>query len=268
MKKEFSPKVSILISVYNGEATLDKCLKSLLVQSYQNFEVICVDDDSRDNSFKKMNEWLGKFGSDRFFILKNKENLGLTKSLNLAIEKASGEYMARIDADDFWDKNKLEKQIGFLKNHPEIGILGSNFINAYKNGKSKYFMMDEDDIQIRKRIFRKNPFSHSCVIAQLDLIRNAGKYDENLRYGQDYELWLRCLPLTKFHNFQDFLCTRTIGTGDSLKKQKQQMLQGIKTKIKYIKKYGYNPINYIFILEPLIIYLSPEIIKKIKRKLT
>jgi len=266
MKKSFFSKVSILISVYNGEETLDECFKSILEQSYRNFEVICVDDNSADNSPKKIAEWQEKIGPERFFLIKNKENLGLTKSLNLAIDNAHGEFVARIDADDFWDKEKLEKQLSFLEAHPEIGIMGCNFFNVYQNGKKKSFTTYETDDIIKRNIFKKNPFSHSCIVARLDLIRKAGKYDEDIRYGQDYELWLRCLPLTKFHNLQELLCTRIIGTGDSLKKQKQQMLQNMKTKMKYIKKYRYGLRNYIYLIEPLVIYLTPEAIKKIKRR--
>jgi len=267
MKEAFLPKVSVLISVFNNEKTLERCLESIFSQSYRDFEVVCVDDGSSDESPEIISRWDEKIGPDRFFLIKNKKNLGLTKSLNLAIEKARGKYMARIDADDFWEKEKLEKQITFLESHPEVGILGCNFANVYKNGKKKYFTTDETDATIRKNIFKKNPFSHSCVVARLDLMRKVGGYDDAVRYGQDYELWLRCLSFTKLHNLQEFLCTRIIGTGDSLKKQKQQMLQNMKTKLKYIRKHKYSLLNYIYLVEPLIIYLMPEAIKRIKRKL-
>jgi len=266
MKEAFLPKVSVLISVFNNEKTLDRCLESIFSQSYRDFEVVCVNDGSSDTSLEIIGRWAEKIGPDRFFLIKNSENIGLTKSLNLAIEKARGEYMARIDADDFWNKTKLEQQVAFLESHPEVGILGCNFANVYKNGKEKYFTTDETDAAIRKNIFKKNPFSHSCVVARLDLVRKTGGYDEAIRYGQDYELWLRCLPFTKFHNLQEFLCTRIIGTGNSLKKQKQQMSQNMKTKLKYIRKYRYGLTNYAYLIEPLIIYLTPEALKKIKRK--
>lgn len=252
--------------VFNEEKTIDKCFLSINEQSFQDFEIICVNDCSTDKTLEKLEKWQGIFGKNRLILINNKKNLGITKSLNLAVSKAQGEYIARIDADDFWDKEKLAKQISFIENNPEYGIVGCNHVNLYENNSHKRFIkLPETNQDIAKKLFRRNPFAHSCILAKTELIKNINGYDEKIRYSQDYDLWLRLFPLTKFHNIQEFLCTRNIDS-ISVKKQNVQMWQSIKTRMYYIKKYGYSWKNYLYLLEPLLVILTPTFIKKLKRK--
>lgn len=259
-------KISILISCHNEEKNINRCFESIQNQTFQDFEIVCVDDASKDNTLEKLKEWQEIFGTDKFVLIVNSENLGLTKSLNVALSRARGEYIARIDADDFWEKDKLKKQARFMDSHPECGIIGTNHVNIYENNPSKkYVRLPETHEMIAKKLFRRNPFAHSCVMARTDLIRKVGGYDESIRYGQDYDLWLRCFPLTRFHNIQEFLCARRID-GASTKKQKPQMLQSIKTRVKYIRKYKYGWKNYFYLIEPLMVAIAPDFIKNLKRK--
>src|SRR3989339_2029793 len=183
--------VSILISAHNEEENIDRCLESIRNQIYQEFEIICVNDGSSDHTLAKLEKWQQIFSSERFVLISNTQNAGLTKSLNIALEKASGKYVARIDADDCWEKGKLEKQVNFMENNPEYGIIGCNHINVYRNNESKkYIKLPETHEIIAEKLFRRNPFAHSCILARTDLIKEAGGYDEKIKYGQDYELWL------------------------------------------------------------------------------
>lgn len=259
--------ISILIAVWNEEEFLDKFFGNIKNQTFNNYEIICVNNGSSDGSLEKIMEWQKIFGLDKFKVINNKTNIGLTKALNLALKEANGRYVARIDPDDFWEKEKLEKQIDFLEKNPGYGIIGCNHINIYKNNKNKkYIELPETHEMISKKLFRRNPFAHSCVLARTELIKSAGGYDEGMKYGQDYELWLRCFPKTKFYNLQEFLCERSVDGGISVKKQTTQMWQSIKTRIKYIRKYKYGFKNYFYLLEPLMVILTPDFIKKIKRK--
>jgi glycosyltransferase involved in cell wall biosynthesis len=260
-------KVSILISTYNEEKNIDKCFESMKNQTFQDFEIVCVNDASKDSTSEKLKKWQKIFGLDKFILLNNLENLGLTKSLNLALEKARGKYIARIDADDLWEKEKAARQVDFMEKNHEYGIIGCNHINVYKNNKiKKYIKLPETHEMISKKLFRRNPFAHSCIMAKTELIKKVGGYNEKIKYGQDYELWLKCFPLTKFYNIQEFLCSRNIDDGISVKKQNIQMWQSIKTRVKYIRKYKYGWKNYFYLLEPLIVILTPNFIKNLKRK--
>jgi len=260
------PCVSILIGIYNGQKTLEQSLSSILAQTFKDFEIIAIDDASTDTTPNILEQFAAKY-PNVFIVERNTSNQGLTKSLNKAFKKARGKYIARIDADDFWEPAKLEKQISFLDAHPEIGIVGTNCFVRYKgNVHVKKTTFYETHKQIEEKLFRRNPFAHSSILARTTLLRNANGYDESVRYGQDYELWLRLFPKTKFHNLQDFLCTRTVSNGISVAKQNAQMKQSIKTRFKYIRKYRYGLMSYLYILEPLAVILTPTCIKNLKRR--
>lgn len=265
MKSSQKINISILISIYNGEKFINRCFESIKKQTFGDFEVICVDDFSTDRSLKKMKKWQNIFGEEKFLIIENQENLGLTKSLNKALKKAQGEFIARIDVDDTWQEKKLEKQIEFLEKNKKYAIVGCNHINFYKNNKKRIYLPETHE-KISKNLFRRNPFAHSCILARTKLIKNLGGYNEKIKYGQDYELWLRCFPKTKFYNLQEFLCTRSVEAGISVEKQNAQMWQSIKTRFKYILRYRYNWVNFFYLLEPLMVILTPNFIKKLKRK--
>lgn len=257
-------RITVLISIYNSSDTLDRCFQSIFNQTYKDISIICIDDASTDNSNELLHKWQRKIG--KTIIIKNSINIGLTKSLNKGLKLVNTKYVARIDADDWWDTIKLEKQIHFLNQNPEHKIIGSNYINVY-NSNNKKIVLYEKDSQIRRTIIKKNPFAHSCVIFENNLVKKVGGYDNKVRFGQDYDLWLRCLPHTKFHNIQEFLCFRSVNKGISIESQKKQMWQGVKTQIKYIKKYNLPLISYIYTIELLMLIIIPDFIKKIKRKI-
>lgn len=260
------PKVSILIGIYNGQHTLHQALESISLQTFQDFEVICIDDGSSDQTPHILKEWRTRLNK-RLIILRNEKNIGLTKSLNIGLKKAAGIYIARLDADDTWESTKLEKQVSFLEAHSDYGIVGTNHYNIYEaQGHPKPVYLPQTHLEITKKLFRRNPFAHSSILARTDLLRSVGGYAETIRYGQDYDLWLRCFPLTKFYNLQEFLCTRNVANGISVVKQNAQMRQSIRTRLRYIPRYDKNLKNYFYLLEPLAVILTPDFIKNIKRR--
>src|SRR3990167_10971452 len=105
------PKISVIMSVYNGMPFLKEAVASILKQTYRNFEFIIVDDGSRDKSW----EYLKSLKDTRIKLLKNGRNLGLAASLNKALKKAKGDFIARMDADDVSFPQRLETQIKFLE---------------------------------------------------------------------------------------------------------------------------------------------------------
>ncbi|MGA2121748.1 MAG: glycosyltransferase [Methanoregula sp.] len=181
-----SPKITVLMSVFNGEKYLREAVESILGQTYTDFEFLIIDDASMDSS----SEILRQYADPRIRLINNEKNLGLTKSLNMGIALAEGEYIARMDADDISLPDRFEKQIAFLERTPEIALLGT----------SNYFI-DENGKKTGMQIVRKNPsfdllcnenqFNHGSIIVKKSVVRNLGGYNENFRYVQDFELWLR-----------------------------------------------------------------------------
>ena len=113
-----NPLVSILMPVYNSEKYLREAIKSILNQTFTNFELIIINDGSTDNSLKIIKS----FKDNRIKIIKNKGNLGLIKTLNKGIDLAQGKYIARMDADDIAMPKRLEKQIAFFNENPDYGF--------------------------------------------------------------------------------------------------------------------------------------------------
>lgn len=258
------PRITILISVYNGADTIDRCFESIQQQTFQDFKIVCINDGSTDTTSTLLNKWEDVF-QEKFQLIENQPGLGLTKSLNKGLELARGTYTARIDADDWWHPEKLKQQVNFLESHPGYGLVGCNYTN-FSHGKGTQVTLKETDEEIKKSILKRNPFAHSCVVFDTILVKEVGKYDEEVRYGQDYDLWLRLLPKTKFYNLPEFLCSRSIEQGISLEKQRAQMWQCVKTQVKYIRKYHLSVRNYLYLIEPLIVILSPNWVKNLKRK--
>jgi len=119
------PLISIIINCYNGEKYLNECIKSVLNQSYTNWEIIFFDNNSSDQSLQIINTYKDK--RIKLFYSRNKKILSLYKARNLAISYAKGEYITFLDVDDLWRKNKLKEQVNFSKKNPDIKIIYSNY---------------------------------------------------------------------------------------------------------------------------------------------
>lgn len=191
------PFVSVLMSVYNGEQYLKETIKSVLDQSFQNFEFIVVENGSEDSSL----DILKSFHDSRIKILQLEQNVGLSQALNHGLQHSSAELIARIDADDLMRKDRLEKQVDFMKKNPHIALLGSAVERIFSNGKHRdfmYFQTTHDDII--QSIAYGSPFAHPSVIFRKIAINELGNYNEKLSYAQDFKLWLEVLKKHQVSN--------------------------------------------------------------------
>jgi len=181
-----NPRISVIMSVYNGEKYLREAIDSILNQTFPDFEFIIVNDASTDSSLKIIQSYHDK----RIRVIENEENIGLTKSLNKAIKKARGEYIARQDADDISLLNRFEEQLRYLEQHPEVSLLGTSIYRIDSGGDvtGKRIALAKPTT---KDMFKGNQFSHGSVMFKRQVIDNVGGYNELFRYVQDYELWLR-----------------------------------------------------------------------------
>ena len=248
------PHVTILISIYNGERTLDTCMASIRAQTFGAYDIIAVDDASTDQTAQVLRKWQRKLGENKLIILTNSVNRGLTRSLNRALRTADTPLIARIDADDIWHPEKLALQIRYLQEHPEVGVVGTWYENKW-GPRTRTFRLPERNTSLKAEIFRRNPFGHSCVVIRKHILDKAGGYDESVYFGQDRDLWFRLMPHTRFHNIPRVLVTRRDG-GLSRTRTRQQMWQGIKTRVKYIRKYRASLIHYLFLIEPLSVIVA------------
>lgn len=217
------PKVSVLMSVYNGARYLRVAIDSVLNQTFEDFEFVIVDDGSTDDSI----EILSTYKDPRIRLISNEENIGLTHSLNIGLEIVQGEYVARMDPDDICVPERFERQVGFLDSHPEIGVLGSQMTVIDETGTPlRPFEVPTSHSMIVWTLFFKRAFGHPSVMLRKKIVDNVGGYDESYQYAQDYGLWIRLLGKTQFSNLPEALvlyCTHP-GTISNHHTEMQQSL--------------------------------------------
>jgi len=196
------PKVSVITSVYNAEKTLRGSVQSILGQSFTDFEFIIVDDGSTDTSAAILEQ----IKDPRISHFKNDRNLGLSASLNRALQLAKGDYIARHDADDISIPERLKLQVRFLDANPEIGVLGGQMEIMDETGRRlEAYSLPTSHGLLAWRLFFDRSFAHPTIMMHKGSLKKAGGYDEHLRYSQDHELWTRLVRFTRFANLPDVL---------------------------------------------------------------
>ena len=183
------PKVSIVMPVYNGVRYLREALDSLLTQTFQDFEIWAIDDGSTDDS----PALLASIRDPRLRVYRQ-DNAGQTGALNTGLKLAKGEYIARMDQDDISEPERLAMQVAFLDSHPEVGLLGSEYMWIDEKGTPlRKMSFPRNNSNLRRAMARCNPFAHSAVMFRRSLIEQVGGYIQNKNYPQfqDYELWIR-----------------------------------------------------------------------------
>lgn len=170
------------MSVYNSETTVDKSIKSILNQSYKNFEFLIMDDFSNDNTFSICKTFEENYENVK--VYRNKENLGLTMSLNKLIRLSKGQFIARQDGDDVSYKQRFEKQLNYIEKKNLDGCTTRAKViqtNKLIPGLSFYF---PQSFLLRY----KNPFIHGSLLIKKKSLMKVNCYDEKYYYAQDYKL--------------------------------------------------------------------------------
>lgn len=181
--KKVNKLVSVLISVFNAQETISKSLDSILKQTYDNIEIVIIDDCSTDNSFDILNSF--KLKNNNITIYKNNQNLGLTKSLNKLIDICNGEIIVRHDIDDYSEENRFEKQVKALSNYNIDFCLTRAIRMDTKKLIPRFSFYLPDKFVIKY----KNPFIHGSLAINKEVLLQVGKYDEEFYFAQDYKLF-------------------------------------------------------------------------------
>ena len=183
------PKITVIMSVFNGSEFLAESIQSILDQTFKEFEFIIVDDGSTDNSLDIIRSF--ESADSRIKVI-SKLNEGLAKSLNTAISISKGEYIARMDADDISYKNRLEKQYEFMQKNKSIDLCGCSMdiIDELGNVTSEKIQTSNNHEILKKRFFQ-SPILHITFFGKkLFFLKNNG-YREEFKYAQDYDLVMR-----------------------------------------------------------------------------
>lgn len=202
MKK--APFLSVLMTVFNAEKYLEASLKSILHQTFSDWEFLIVDDASTDQSVKIVEAYAKN--NSRIRLIKNEKNKGQTACLNQGLREASGYLVARQDADDLSHRLRFEKQVKRFQEESKLILLGTNgFIINEKNQRIGML-----DLPLTYRVISwsaplLNPLLHTAVMFQKNVIQDLGGYNEVFRIAQDYDLWVRVLQHHQVENLSERL---------------------------------------------------------------
>ena len=180
-----SPLISVLLSVYNDDKNIKTSIDSILSQSYKNIELLVMDDCSTDKTY----DILKDIKDRRLRIFRNKDNKGLTKSLNILIKKSKGQILARQDSDDISLPTRLEVQFENLHNLQLDGCTTRAYIKNSKRSIPRLSHL----LPLSFVIKYKNPFIHGTLMVKKSVVIDVGMYDENIVYAQDYKLFIELL---------------------------------------------------------------------------
>jgi glycosyltransferase involved in cell wall biosynthesis len=195
-------KVSIILPTLNSENFIYKCLDSIHKQTYKNFELIIIDGESFDKTISIIDSFKNKF-EIKIYIKKTKN---LAEALNFAISKSSGNYIARMDSDDIMNKNRIARQINFLRENHNYDVVGTNAFRKYEDSiLLKPFNIQYRDFDLKLLMFFECPFIHPTILFRKDILKkNNVKYDENYNECEDFKLWFDIRKITSFRNLKYF----------------------------------------------------------------
>ena len=255
------PKISILMPVHNGAKYLPKVIENILAQTFVDFELVMINDGSTDSSWRIMSELVTK--DQRIKLITNTDNLGITKSLNIGLEKCQGKYIARADVDDLYDPDRLKEQYEFMEAEPDVALCGSLgwYIDeggqkvGEKNLPLKYS-------EIKEKLLFNNQFIHSSLFIRKSILDKEGFYNESFKASQDYELVVRLARKYRLVNLPNRLVSWRVSHNSLSWSGKRQEWDAIRTRYWAITKYGYPKLKGLNnILLRLIWFVVPQRLK-------
>jgi glycosyltransferase involved in cell wall biosynthesis len=203
-----NPSVSVIIPAYNAEKYIEESIESVFAQSYQDFEIIVIDDGSTDRT----PEVLDRFG-EKLRVVRGR-NRGPSGARNIGISVSRGKYVAFLDSDDLWTPDKLAVQVAFLERHSDIGMVFADMLKFNARGvivnsylKNVHKIRDCYDMLLKSQsgldnatelLLQCNLIPTGSVLVRKDCLERAGLFDENLKTVEDLDLWLRLSMVTKF----------------------------------------------------------------------
>lgn len=238
---KMASKVDIVITSYNHGKFLEEAIRSILNQTYRNFHIIIVDDCSTDNSKEIINQYNKKY-PDEFTVIFNKKNMGISASLNRALEQCNKEYVAFQASDDLSLPQRLEKQVNFLNKNKNIMLLGSWFQVISEDGKPLFVrkVLSRND-EIKKSLLKGIQFGAGTIMLRRECLSKVGLNREETGLAHDHDLWLRISEKYDVANIPEVLYKYRLGSqAVSVKRRIEQIAYGkfVQELAKERRKYG------------------------------
>lgn len=246
------PKISVILSVGSQKKYLKDAVQSILNQTFKDFEFIIINDASKNLEIPK---------DSRIKIITNTRHLGLTRSLNIGLKKAKGEFIARMDADDISKPERLKTETEFLEQNPDVALVGSWVDLINEKGSflhTKKLPIDYENI--KNNLIKANQFYHPTLLIRKNILDKVGFYDEKYEFSQDYELVLRIASKYQVANIPESLLEYRVNTKSAISHGyvKEQAKFALMARIKALKDYNYPKWQIIYLIKPLISFLTPK----------
>lgn len=264
------PSVSVLLTAYNEEMFIRRSVNSILGQTFEDFEMLLVDDGSTDSTWEIMQEF-----NDPRIRRHQLARVGRSKALNYGLSLARGKYVALMDADDESLPARLERQVAFLDSHPAISILGTTYYMYDARRNERYVRsFPSNDGDIRRSMALYIPICNGSVMYRRAVIEKVGKYNEYIEDGlEDLELWLRAARHFRFANLGPppvhiYWFDPQHSYFEKLHGRYKRVWHGIKLNGRAIRQFQL-PAYYYALLGAKILYYAvlPNSLKRIARRL-
>ena len=260
--------ISVIMAVYNCEDTLRQSIDSVLAQTYENWQFVICDDCSTDGTLAVVKEYQAKY-PDKFIVIQNEVNSKLAFSLNHCLEHAEGEFVARMDGDDYIAPDRFEKQITYLKEHKDIQLVGTfmqTFNDAGEFGKVITYKKHPDKYDLRVGPV----FSHASIMTYKSVYDALGGYTVSKRTvrSQDYDLWFRFFAAGyEGETIQEPLYFVRENENAVARRKVKVYFWATVTRFKGYRMLKYPPKYYIYVFKPTLAFFKTELVL-LKYKLT
>jgi glycosyltransferase involved in cell wall biosynthesis len=207
------PRISVLMLTFNRPQFISRAIESIRAQSFTDWELLVVHDGPNEEIAEIMNGWAER--EPRVRYLRRAKPGNIAEANNHGLKLARGEYIAILDDDDYWCvADKLERQVRYLDEHPEVVACGGGAVCIDLDGNETFrYLRPERHEEIVRRALLANPMVHSATMFRKAMAEQAGFYDESLPGFQDWDLFLKLARLGRLHNFQEHLLAYQIWQG-------------------------------------------------------
>lgn len=259
-------KISVLMGVYNCAKTLPEAIDSILAQTYTNWELIICDDGSCDNTLDVANEYQQKFPS-KIIVIRNTKNIGLNATLNRCLERATGEYIARMDGDDICSPLRFETEVEVLENERDISIVSTDM--EYFDETGTWGKISHPEYPQKIDFLYETPFCHApCMVRKEAYDAVCGYSVENrLLRVEDYHLWFKMYSKGfKGKNIHTILYKMRDDRNAYSRRRFKYRINEAYVRTLAIKEFELPITSYIYVLRPLIVGLLPKSIYDVLHK--
>lgn len=258
MQDENKPLISVIMGIHNCAETLPEAIECILKQTVKDWELIMCDDGSTDNTYEVAEEYREAY-PEKIILIQNKYNCGLNETLNHCLEKARGQYIARMDGDDLCSPNRFEVELAVLESEPNITIVSTDM--EFFDESGVWGMIQHPDYPQAKDFVNGSPFCHAPCMVRKEAYDAVEGYsvEKNLLRVEDYHLWLKmyCIGYQGKNIHQSLYQMRddrnAYGRRKFCYRLNEAYVKGMAVKMLNLSVW-----NYIFVLRPILVGLLPR----------